>query len=81
MKQRELEVDGLKWSCVQALSGGTGEAAAAAERKIEADGHVPVVCTPRGEAQSVRLTLHPDSAQSISDEQLAQAIGNAHHGP
>jgi len=77
MKQRELEVDGLTWSCVQALSGVTGEAAAAAQRKMDEQTQVPVVCTPRGAAQSVRLQLDPDWVDNASDEQLAKAITQA----
>jgi hypothetical protein len=74
MKQREIDAGGLKWTCVQALAGVTGEAAAAAQRKLEAADHVPVVCTPSGEAQSVRLNLAPDWLEGMGDDELASAI-------
>ncbi|HEY8356751.1 MAG TPA: hypothetical protein VIL30_04750, partial [Ramlibacter sp.] len=77
MKQRELGIDGLRWTCVQALAGMTGAAAAAARRKMESSGSVTVVCTPSGEAQSVRLTLAPDWVVAMDDEQLGEAITRA----
>jgi hypothetical protein len=77
MKQRELEIDGLRWTCVQAMAAVTGAAAEAAERKLESSGSVPVVCTPSGEAQSVRLTLATDWLDAIDDEQLAGEITKA----
>ena len=81
MKQRDVEEGGLRWTCVQALAGVTGDAAAAAEHKMDAEGAVPVVCTPSGAAQSVRLTLPPDWTDSMTDEQLGDAIKKAQRGP
>ena len=79
MKQRELEIDATRWTCVQALAGVTGAAADIAQRKMDAAQHVPVVCTPSGAAPSVRLSLAPDWMDSVSDAQLAQAITQAQH--
>ena len=71
-------VDGeqTSWSCVQAYAGlGDGAAAEAIAERAEAAGKgIPVVCTPSGGAQSVRLELAADWAESLSDEALLAAI-------
>jgi hypothetical protein len=79
MTQREVQdEENTTWTCVQALSGLTGQAAEAAAEKIESgEGTVPVVCTPNGGAQSVRLELARDWAETISDEALLKAISVA----
>jgi hypothetical protein len=76
LKQREIQdEESTAWTCVQALSGLTGEAAAEAAEKVEsAAGTVPVVCTPSGGRQSVRLELPKDWLESLSDEDLLKAI-------
>ena len=79
MKQREVDSGGLHWTCVQALAGVSGDAAAAAERKLQAATEVPVTCTPNGEAQSVRLMLAPDWFDQFSDEELARRIDAARY--
>lgn len=75
MKQREVQdADNTTWTCVQALSGLSEEAAAEAAEKIEsAEGTVPVVCTPSGGEQSVRLDL-PSDWEGMSDDDLLRAI-------
>lgn len=75
MKQREVQdADNITWTCVQALSGLSGQAAAEAAEKIEsAEGTVPVVCTPSGGEQSVRLDL-PTDWEEMSDADLLRAI-------
>ncbi len=79
MTQREVQDDeSTTWTCVQALSGLTGQAAEEAAEKIESEkGTVPVVCTPSGGAQSVRLELAKDWSEAMSDEALLKAIGKA----
>jgi len=77
MKQREIETRGLTWTCVQALAGVTGDAADAAQQKMDASGEVIVVCTPSGAARSVRLRLAPDWLDTLSDDELASAIAGA----
>jgi hypothetical protein len=79
MKQREVQDPGnVTWTCVQAFSGLTGEAAAEAAEKIESDeGTVPVVCTPSGGEQSVRIELPKDWSDRMSDEELLKAIRTA----
>jgi hypothetical protein len=76
MKQREVQdADNTTWTCVQALSGLSEEAAAEAAEKIQsAEGTVPVVCTPSGGEQSVRLDL-PSDWEEMSDDALLRAIG------
>ncbi|HYG63676.1 MAG TPA: hypothetical protein VEL74_13930 [Thermoanaerobaculia bacterium] len=82
MKQREVQDSGnVTWTCVQALSGLSGEAAAEAAEKIEIDeGTVPVVCTPSGGEQSVRIELPKDWSERMPDEELLEAIGSAKSG-
>lgn len=76
MIQREVQDgEGTRWTCVQALSGLDAEAAA---EKLENDaGEVPVVCTPSGGAQSVRVMLPRGWDESMSDEALLGAIAGA----
>ena len=68
---REVEVDGTKWSCVQAYAGLEEDSAAA--QVAQDGGKVTVVCTPSGGEQSVRLELDTDWEQ-LSDQELAGAI-------
>lgn len=76
MTQREVQdSESMTWVCVQALSGLSGEAGEAAAEKIESnEGTVPVVCTPRGGAQSVRIELPKDWEESIPDAELVKRI-------
>jgi hypothetical protein len=78
MKQREVQdANNTTWTCVQALSGLSGlsgQAAAEAAEKIEsAERTVPVVCTPSGGEQSVRLDL-PGDWEGMSDADLLRAV-------
>lgn len=79
MKQREVQdKDNITWTCVQALSGLSDEAAAeAAERIEDKKGNVPVVCTPSGGEQSVRIELPKDWAERLSDDDLLKVIAQA----
>jgi hypothetical protein len=75
--QREVtDAEQTTWSCVQAYAGMVdGEAAQALEEKRAAEGRgVPVVCTPSGGAQSVRLELTHDWATTLSDDDLLAEI-------
>jgi hypothetical protein len=79
LTQREVQdEENTTWTCVQALSGLSGEAAEkAAERVESAEGTVPVVCTPSGGKQSVRLVFPKDWAERLSDADLLAAIAVA----
>ena len=79
MIQREItDNENTRWTCVQAYSGMQEKLAEkAAEISEGNDGKVPVVCTPTGGAQSVRLELAADWEEKISDEDLAKAIAAA----
>jgi hypothetical protein len=75
MKQREVQApDNTTWVCVQALSGvSTGQDQI--ENKIQDDnGNVPIVCTPSGGAQTVRIQLPKDWLEATSDEKLLAEI-------
>ncbi|AHM59467.1 hypothetical protein D770_06020 [Flammeovirgaceae bacterium 311] len=79
MEQREVtDQAGTTWTCVQAFAGVKGENAEKAKEISENNHHqVPVVCTPRGGAQSVRLELATDWFDNFEDEDLILAIGKA----
>jgi hypothetical protein len=79
MEQREVtDQENTNWVCVQAFAGLNKQAAEEAADRIETeDGKVPVVCTPSGGAQTVRLQLNRDWLESYSDEQILEAIANA----
>ena len=82
MPREVTDADGLVWSCAQpyAALGDQEAAQAAAERAADAPGHVAVVCTPQGGAQSVRVELPTDWEESASDETIVAAIGAARDG-
>lgn len=79
MAENEREVtdaEQTKWTCVQAYAGlGDGAAAEALAERLATDGRpVPVVCTPTGGAQSVRLELSHDWVDALSDDDLLSRI-------
>lgn len=76
MTQREIrDSDNVTWTCVQAFGGMSEEAAAEAAERIEsAEGKVPVVCTPSGGEQSVRVQLSKGWEEDLSDDDLIAAI-------
>ncbi|UYZ58508.1 hypothetical protein [Hymenobacter latericus] len=79
MQQREITTpDNTTWTCVQAYAGVDSQAAAEATERSESDaGTVPVVCTPSGGAQTVRLELAKDWFDNLPDDELRNAIGQA----
>lgn len=79
MKQREVQTqDNVIWTCVEALSGVESKTAEQARTTIqEKNGTVPVVCTPNGGEQSIRLQLPPQWQDSCSDDELIDAISTA----
>ncbi len=76
MEQREVtDQEGTTWTCVQAYAGLEGKNGEKAAKISETEDHkVPVVCTPRGGAQSVRLQLPLDWLEQLEDEELLQQI-------
>ena len=82
--QREVtDADNTKWTCVQAYAGlgAEGPAAAIAERANGDGKPLPVVCTPSGGAQSVRLSLAAGWHEALSDEALLDAIATGRDAP
>ncbi|AMM51795.1 hypothetical protein TH61_12250 [Rufibacter sp. DG15C] len=79
MDQREVtDKDNLTWTCVQAYASLEGAAAEKATELSETDaGNVTVICTPSGQAQTVRLEVAKDWLESLSDEELVQQIEKA----
>ena len=82
MQQREVQdEDAVRWTCVQAMGGLGGAAAEMAADRLESEaGTVPVVCTPSGGAQSVRVDLARDWMESVDDAALLRAIASARAG-
>lgn len=79
MQQREVQdPNNVRWTCVQALGGGSGAGAEmAADRLESSEGTVPVVCTPSGGERTVRVELPRDWIESTSDDDLLAAIAAA----
>lgn len=74
MKEREVtDQKGTSWSCVQAFSAGNGDNSAKIAKLTEGD-TIPVVCTPSGGAQSIRLQLPQDWLEGFSDDELLEAL-------
>lgn len=75
MKQREVtDSNNIRWTCVQAYAGTDGKVAKEIEEKSESDdGQVPVICTPSGGAQSVRISLKKNW-EELQDDELLMAI-------
>ncbi len=76
MKQREIQgSDGVAWTCVQAMTGGSGDIARKAEERMQDnDGRVPVVCTPSGGEKSVHIDLPLEWNEQLSDDDMLNAI-------
>ncbi|MCJ8165071.1 hypothetical protein MKJ04_09465 [Pontibacter sp. E15-1] len=79
MTQRDItDTQATTWTCVQAYGGLTDEKAEIAASLTETDsGHVPVVCTPSGGAQSVRIELPKNWLEDTTDEALLASIAEA----
>jgi hypothetical protein len=79
MKQREVQTqDNVIWTCVEALSGIESKTVEQAETPVQdEDGTVPVVCTPNGGEQSIRLQLPSEWQDTCSDDELLDAISKA----
>lgn len=70
-----MDQEKITWTCVQAFTAVGGETAIKATQLVEsAEGTVPVVCTPSGGAQTVRLQLPIEWVDQLSDEELLAAI-------
>lgn len=79
MREREVQDENkIQWKCVQALEGvHTVSKPDIGQRLQNKDGQVPVICTPSGGAQTIRLFLNKDWDESMSDESLLKAIQDA----
>jgi hypothetical protein len=75
MKQREVQdQNNTKWVCVEAMSGLSDNSATVADKIQDQNGNVPVVCTPSGRAQTVRIKLQPNWLEAATDEDLLNQI-------
>lgn len=76
MIEREItDHDGNSWNFVQAYSGGESDHSEKVASLTEGE-HIPVVCTPSGGAQSIRLQLPRDWKENLSDKELLEALQN-----
>ena len=70
--------ENVRWVCAQALAGVGSSVEAEAAAQVESDdGTVPVVCTPSGGAQTVRLEVASGWEERMSDDELLAAIAAA----
>ena len=78
MKQREVtDKENVRWTCVQAYAGADGKVSEKiSELSENNEGEVPVICTPSGGAQSVRLQLAKDW-EELPEEELLNSIEQA----
>jgi hypothetical protein len=75
MKQREVQdQNNTKWVCVEAMSGLTDNSSEVADKIQDKNGNVPVVCTPSGGAQTIRINVSSDWNNALSDEELMSEI-------
>ena len=75
MKQREVQDhDNTRWVCVEALSGLSDNSAEVADKIKDGQGNVPVICTPSGGAQTVRMSVDPNWSEALSDEEILKKI-------
>lgn len=76
MEQREVtDKEGITWTCVQAYAALEGKDGEKAAKLSESKDHtVPVVCTPGGGAQSVRVQLNKNWFNTLEDEDLLAKI-------
>ena len=70
--------ENVRWVCAQALAGVGSSVEDEAAAQVESDdGTVPVVCTPSGGAQTVRLEVASGWEERMSDDELLAAIAAA----
>lgn len=83
MARDVTDTDGVQWTLAQAFAGvgESDEATSAAERLASRDGHVAVVCTPSGGAQTVRTELPLGWEEHMTDAQLLDAIASGNQTP
>ncbi|WP_204494940.1 hypothetical protein [Archangium primigenium] len=75
MPRDVTDSDGIKWNCIQAFAGlGKDPEKTEAARVEDSGNRFHVVCTPSGNARSVRIELPEDWEKSLSDEALLSAI-------
>ena len=76
MNQREVtDAAGTTWTCVQAYGAISDKKAEEVAKKTEGNNEqIPVVCTPDGGAQSVRLHLALDWMEQLPDKELLKKI-------
>jgi hypothetical protein len=68
---------GIRWTCVEAYAGLSGDAGDASKVEKGGDERFRVVCTPSGAAKSVELHLPGGWEESMSDDELAREIEQA----
>lgn len=71
MEREVTDNEGITWTCIQAYSGISEDAA-----QVKGEDSYWVVCTPSGGAQSVRLKLDKEWETAYSDEALLQKIAS-----
>ena len=74
MPREVTDGQGIRWTCVEAYAGLSGDAGDAA--KVDGECY-RVVCTPSGASKSVELELPGGWEDSLSDDELLRQIAGA----
>lgn len=78
MPREVTDQEGIRWTCVEAYAGLSGDAGDAA--KVDGERY-RVVCTPSGASKSVELQLPGGWEDSLSDDDLLREIAGARDDP
>ena len=76
MPREITDADGITWSCIQAFAGLGNDPDKTDAARVNGSDQLRVVCTPSGNAASVRLELPHGWEARMPDGDLLQAIHN-----
>ena len=74
MPREITDKDGITWSCIQAFAGLGNDPEKKDAARVDGSDRLRVICTPRGNAASVRLELPDGWEAGMPDAGLLQAI-------
>jgi hypothetical protein len=74
MPREITDGDGITWSCIQAFAGLGNDPEKKAAARVRGSHRLRVVCTPSGNAASVRLELPEGWEAGMPDGDLLRAI-------
>jgi hypothetical protein len=74
MPREITDSDGITWSCIQAFAGLGNDPDKVDAARVDGSDRLRVVCTPSGNAASVRLELPEGWEADLPDDDLLAAI-------